>query len=89
MLIETEKMIPITKLQKHLTQKIRDISNNNDIAFILKNNHAEAVILSFDDYKYLKEIEEIFEQFEIDDLIKKRLENYNRKNNVDWKKIKK
>jgi PHD/YefM family antitoxin component YafN of YafNO toxin-antitoxin module len=43
-------MIPITKLQKELTKKVRDISNNHDVVYILKNNNMEAVLLSFDDY---------------------------------------
>jgi len=48
----------------------------------------EAVLLSFKEYEYLKEIEEIYERYEIKKIIEKRIEAYNPKNNVSWKKIK-
>ena len=48
----------------------------------------EAVLLSYHEYEYLKEIEEIFEQFEIRNIIDERMANYNPKKNVSWEKIK-
>ena len=56
--------------------------------YILKINNMEAVLLSYHEYEYLKEIEEIFEQLEIKNVIENRLEKYNPKNNVSWEKIK-
>ena len=88
MLIDTKKMIPITKLQKELMQKIRELSINHEPIYIMKNNNMEAVMVSFDDYEYLKNLEEILEHFEIDDMIKNRMKNYNPKNNIAWKNIK-
>ena len=88
MLIDSEKMIPITKLQKQLTQKVREISDTHDVVYILKNNNMEAVLLSYDDYRYLKEMEEIVEYYEINKMIKKRLKTYDPKKNVNWKDIK-
>ena len=47
----------------------------------------EAVLLFFQEYEYLKEIEEIHERYEIKKQIEKRMEKYDPKNNVSWKKI--
>ena len=88
MLVETKQMIPITRLQKELTQTVRDLSDSGKAVYVLKNNNMEAVLLSYQEYEYLKEIEEIFEQFEIKNIIDSRMENYNPKKNVSWKKIK-
>ena len=47
MLVETSQMMPITKLQKSLTQTVRNISENKETVFILKNNVMEAVMIPF------------------------------------------
>ena len=88
MLVETKQMIPITKLQKELTQTVRDLSDSGKAVYILKNNNMEAVLLSYQEYEYLRGIEEIYEQFEIKNIVDSRLENYNPKKNVPWEKIK-
>jgi len=88
MLVEPKQMVPITRLQKELTQTVRSLSNTGEAVYILKNNNMEAVLLSFKEYEYLKEIEEIYERYEIKKIIKERMETYNPKNNVSWKKIK-
>ena len=88
MLVETKQMIPITRLQKKLTQTVRDLSDSGKAVYILKNNNMEAVLLSYQEYEYLRGIEEIFEQFEIKNIIDARMENYNPKKNVSWEKIK-
>ena len=87
MLIETKQMIPITRLQKQLTQTVRDISDSGNAVYILKNNNMEAVLLSYQEYEYLKEIEEIFEQLEIKNTIEVRMKKYNPKKNISWKNI--
>ena len=87
MLVETNQMLPITRLQKELTQTVRELSDSGKPVYILKNNNMEAVLLSYHEYEYLKEIEEIFEQLEINNTIESRLEQYNPKNNVSWEKI--
>ena len=89
MLIEPKQMIPITRLQKELTQTVRNISDSGKAIYILKNNNMEAVLLSYSEYEYLREIEEIFEQFEIKNLIDSRIKNYNPKNNVSWAELQK
>ena len=88
MLVEPKQMMPITRLQKELTQTVRNLSNSGDAVYILKNNSMEAVLLTYNEYEHLKEIEEIFERFEIKSLIESRLEKYDPKNNVSWKSIK-
>ena len=87
MLVETKRMLSITKLQKELTQTIRDLSDSGKAVYILKNNNMEAVLLSYDEYEYLKEIEEIFEQLEIKNSIEARMKKYNPQNNASWEKI--
>jgi PHD/YefM family antitoxin component YafN of YafNO toxin-antitoxin module len=87
MLVETKQMVPITRLQKELTQTVRELSDSGNAVYILKNNNMEAVLLSYDEYEYLKNIEEIFEQFEIKNMVEKRLENYDPKNNISWENI--
>jgi PHD/YefM family antitoxin component YafN of YafNO toxin-antitoxin module len=88
MLVESNQMVPITRLQKELTQTVRDLSDSGKAVYILKNNNMEAVLLSYREYEYLKEIEEIFEQFEIKNVIEARLEKYHPQNNILWENIK-
>jgi PHD/YefM family antitoxin component YafN of YafNO toxin-antitoxin module len=88
MLVETKQMMPITRLQKELTQTVRDLSDSGKAIYILKNNNMEAVLLSYQEYEYLKDIEETFEQFEIKNLIESRLDNYDPKKNISWENIK-
>jgi len=89
MLVETKQMIPITRLQKELTQTVRNLSDSGKAVYILKNNNMEAVLLSYQEYEYLKDIEEMFEQLEIKNIIDTRMKNYDPAKNVSWKKIKK
>jgi PHD/YefM family antitoxin component YafN of YafNO toxin-antitoxin module len=88
MLVETKQMIPITRLQKELTQTVRNLSDSGKAVYILKNNNMEAVLLSYQEYEYLKEIEEIFERFEIKTIIDTRMENYDSSKNISWEKLK-
>ncbi len=87
MLLEANKMIPVTKLQKELTKKIREVSKTGEALYILKNNNMEAVILSFEEYEHLHNLEEIFEQMEIKTVIEERLSTYNASYNKEWKEI--
>jgi PHD/YefM family antitoxin component YafN of YafNO toxin-antitoxin module len=87
MLVETKQMVPITRLQKELTQTVRELSNSGKAVYILKNNNMEAVMLSYAEYEYLKNIEEIFEQVEIKNMLEKRVKKYDPKNNIPWENI--
>ena len=88
MLVETKQMVPITRLQKELTQTVRKLSDSGKAVYILKNNNMEAVLLSYQEYEYLKSLEEIIEQHEIKKMVETRMEKYNPKNNISWEKIK-
>ena len=87
MLVETKQMVPITRLQKELTQTVRNLADSGKAVYVLKNNNLEAVLLSYHEYEYLKKIEELFEHFEIKNIIDTRMENYNPAEKVSWKKI--
>ena len=89
MLVETDRMIPITKLQKELTKRIRELANNGSPLYILKNNEMEAVILAPAEYEYLMNLSELIEQYEIGDVVKKRMTNYSRSKNIKWQDLKK
>ena len=88
MLVESDRIIPITRLQKELTQTVRELTDTGEPVYILKNNKMEAVILTFDEYKHLSDLEEMFEYFELKDMIDARLKNYAVERNVDWNSIK-
>ncbi len=44
--IDSGRMISVTKLQKELTRRIREVSSSGDALYVLKNNEMEAVIMS-------------------------------------------
>ncbi|MDZ7793685.1 MAG: type II toxin-antitoxin system Phd/YefM family antitoxin [Spirochaetia bacterium] len=87
MLLETNKMIPVKKLQKELTKKVREVSKTGEALYILKNNNMEAVMLSFEEYEHLHNLEEMFEQMEIKTVIEERLSTYNASYNKEWEEI--
>ena len=49
----------------------------------------EAVLLSYSEYEYLKNLEETFEQFEINDVLKSRLKNYDKRKIFHGKNLRK
>ena len=87
MLVETKQMIPITQLQKELTQTVRDLTESGKAVYILKNDSMEAVLLSYQEYEHLKGIEEMFEQFQIKNVIESRMEKYDPQTNVSWENV--
>lgn len=88
MIIDTDKMIPITKLQKALPQKVREISETGEPVYILKNNELAAVIVSKEEYETLKQAEEILEHSGIADMIEERLKSYDESESISWEKVK-
>ena len=89
MLVNTDKIVPITRLQKELTKQIRDLSVSGEPVYILKNNTMEAVLVSFNEYKHLVNLEEMFEYFEIDEMIKNIMVSHDPKENVAWESLRK
>ena len=88
MKVETEQMIPITRLQKELTGKLRELTNNEEPLFIMRNNSLAAVIISPAEYELLKDAEDILEHFEIADMIGQRLKNHDGSQNISWNQVK-
>jgi PHD/YefM family antitoxin component YafN of YafNO toxin-antitoxin module len=88
MLLESDQIIPITRLQKELTQTVRNLSETGEPVYILKNNNMEAVMVPFEEFEYLKNLEEMFEYFEINEMVGKRLKSYDAKKTIEWSKIK-
>jgi prevent-host-death family protein len=89
MLVDTEKMITVTKLQRELTQKLKEVSETGEPVYVLRNNEMAAVILSTEEYGLLKQAEEILEHLEIAEKVDKRLKGHDRSKNIPWEKIKK
>ena len=89
MLIESDKMIPVTRLQKELTQRLRELSKTGEPLYVLRNNEMAAVILSAEEYDLLKQAEDILEHIEIADAVEKRLKSYDHSKNIPWDVIKK
>ncbi len=89
MLINTENIIPVTKLQRVLTQKLREVHETGEPLFVLRNNEMAAVILSAKEYELLKQAEDILEHFEIAETVKTRLKDHVPTKNISWEKIKK
>jgi PHD/YefM family antitoxin component YafN of YafNO toxin-antitoxin module len=87
MLVNTNKMISITRLQRELTQKMRDVSVTKEPLYVLRNNEVQAVIVSSDEYGALKEMEEILEHFEIYEMVQKRMKHNSASENVSLEKI--
>ena len=65
MLVETTQIMPITQLQKTLTQTVRQIAKDKQPVFI-----------PFDRYEKLSELEELEEHKEIFSMVQDRLSHY-------------
>jgi PHD/YefM family antitoxin component YafN of YafNO toxin-antitoxin module len=89
MLLNTNKMISVTKLQRELTQKMHDITETREPLYVLRNNEVAAVIVSPDEYAALKEMEEVLEHFEIYEMVQKRIKHYDPSETVSLEKIRK
>lgn len=88
MLVESDRIVPITRLQRELTQTVRELSESGEPVYILKNNTMEAVMLTFEEYRHLSDLEEVFEYFEIKDVVDSRMHTYSPDESVSWEDIK-
>jgi PHD/YefM family antitoxin component YafN of YafNO toxin-antitoxin module len=86
--IETERMIPVARLQKELTGKLREVTDRGEPLFVMRNNSLAAVILSPEEYGLLKEADELVEHLEIAEMVQSRLKGHKRSRNIPWEKIK-
>ena len=89
MWVDTEKLMPVTKLQRELTRKLKEVSETGEPVFVLRNNEMAAVIVSVEEYELLTQAEEILEHLEVAEKIEKRLKRHDRSKNIPWEKIKK
>ena len=89
MIVDTNHMIPVTRLQRELTKKLREISETEEPLYVLRNNKVNFVILSAQKYETLSLMEELMEHYEIADMIEERLRDHNSAANVSWADIKK
>ena len=87
MLVDTNKMISVTQLQRELTKKLRDVSERKEPLFVLRNNEVAAVMVPPDEYKALKDLEEVLEHFEIYEMVQARMKHYDPSQNVTLDEI--
>ena len=88
MLVETEQMIPIARLQNELPQTVCHLNDSGEAVYIVHNNNMEAVLVPYREYAYLKQLEDMVERCEVKDMLDNRLKHYNALNNVSWSDIK-
>ncbi len=88
MQVDTERMIPIARLQKELTGKLRELTNTEEPLFVMRNNTLAAVIISPAEYELLKDAEGVLEHLEIAEMIGQRLKNPDRSPNIPWDQVK-
>ena len=89
MFVDTEKMIPVTRLQRELTQRLKEVSETGEPVYVLRNNEMAAVIVSAEEYELLTQADEILEHLEIAGKIEKRLKGHDRSMNIPWERIRK
>jgi len=89
MLVETEQMLPVSLLQKRLPKTIKSVHSSGNAVYVVENDTMEAVLLSYKEYEYLKKIEEIFENMEINDMLQDRMKNYDVSNSIPWENVRK
>ena len=88
MQVDTDRIIPIARLQKELTAKLRELTDNEEPLFVMRNNNLAAVIISPAEYELLKDADEVLEHLEIADMIEKRLKTDDRSQDISWESIK-
>jgi len=88
MQVDTERMIPIARLQKELTGKLRELTNTEEPLFVMRNNSLAAVIISPSEYELLKDGEALLEHLEIAQMIDQRIKKYDRSKNIPWDQVK-
>jgi PHD/YefM family antitoxin component YafN of YafNO toxin-antitoxin module len=89
MLVNTDRMIPVAKLQRELTKRLREITKTEEPLYVLRNNEIGYVILPAHKYEIFRQVDELLEHDEIAELIEKRLKGHDRAKNVSWDDMKK
>ena len=89
MQVETDRMIPVARLQKEFAKKLRESTDQGEPLFVMRNNTLAAVIVSPEEYDFFKNAEELVEHLEIADMIGLRMKGHKRARNISWEKVKK
>ncbi|MDX1358888.1 MAG: type II toxin-antitoxin system Phd/YefM family antitoxin [Clostridia bacterium] len=89
MLIESKKVISVSKFQRELTQQLRDVVSDGEALYVTRNSNIETVVIPMAEYERLKEIDELIEHIEIWHMVQERMKNYDPSENVSWEDIKK
>ena len=88
MQVDMDHIIPVAKLQKELTGRLRELTNKGEPLFVMRNNSLAAVIISPEEYEILKDAESILEHLELAEMLEKRLRHHDRSQNIPWDRLK-
>ncbi|KJR41510.1 prevent-host-death family protein [Candidatus Magnetoovum chiemensis] len=89
MVIDSNNSISVTQLERQLSQKLKEISETGEPLYVLKDNEMTAVLASSEEYKRLKDLEDIIEHLEIADIIETRMMDHDSSKNMSWETMKK
>ena len=88
MLIDSNKVISVTKLQRELTQQLRNVVSDGEALYVTKNSNIETVVIPMAEYERLKEIDEYIEHMEIWYMVQERMKNYDPSKTISWDDLK-
>ncbi len=88
MLIDSKKVISVTKLQRELTKQLRDVVSDGEALYVTKNSNIETVVIPMAEYERLKEIDEYIEDMEIWHMVEERMKNYDPSKSISWDELK-
>jgi PHD/YefM family antitoxin component YafN of YafNO toxin-antitoxin module len=88
MQVDMDHIIPVARLQKELTGRLRELTNKGEPLFVMRNNSLAAVIISPEEYEILKDAESMLEHLEIAEMLEKRLKDHKRSKNIPWDRVK-
>ena len=89
MLIDSKKVISVSKLQRELTQQLRDVVSDGEALYVTKNSNIETVVIPMEEYERLKEIDELIEHIEIWNMVQERMKDYDSSKSIPWEDIRK
>jgi len=87
MLIDSKKVISVTKLQRELTQQLRNVVSDGEALYVTKNSNIETVVIPMEEYERLKAIDDYIEHMEIWYMVQERMKNYDPSKSVLWEDI--
>ena len=73
---------------KELEKAAKKVEKTGEAVFFVKNNKNEAVLLSYSEYEYLKNLEDALENIEIENMIEERMKNHDPSKDISWEELK-